>query len=121
MRDHDPIRLDDLDPAARDPGYWRLFYGEVLARAESELARRRARHAVTVSQVVRSWAGAVVPAALAAAAAAIFLAPAQPSTRPAEERLAGVEEVLAEGPDDGSFLALVSDEGAGADAEPEGF
>ena len=120
MSDHDPIRLEGLDPGEGDPGYWVRFHREVMGRVEPELARRR-RGSAPVSQVVRSWAGAVVPAALAAAAAALFRAP-EPSTDPADgSRLADVEEVLVEEPGDGGFLAVLAADGAVVDAEPEGF
>jgi hypothetical protein len=71
------LRLDGvlraLDPGSKDRGYWVRFHRVVMEAARDELARRRMTAEVTVSELVTSWARAVVPTALIAAAAAAFL------------------------------------------------
>jgi len=65
--------LSRLDPASDDPNYWLRFRSWVMTGASRELARRRMVARVTVGDVVQSWARALVPTALLAAAAAGFL------------------------------------------------
>ncbi|MBM4184701.1 MAG: hypothetical protein FJ207_10905 [Gemmatimonadetes bacterium] len=65
--------LSYMDPANDDPNYWLRFRGWVLNGAARELARRRMAARLTVGDVVQSWARAVVPTALLAAAVAGFL------------------------------------------------
>ncbi len=68
MTGRNRIPLDVLDPGTEDPGYWDRFHGAVMARAEDELARRRAGGRLTVTEVVFGWRRALVPVALMAAA-----------------------------------------------------
>ncbi len=83
-----------LDPELGDPGYWARFRVRVLRRAAPELARRRLMAEVSMSDVVLSWARAVVPVAVMAAAVAGLLlvhdqTPVQaPSSVSVEELLA---------------------------------
>jgi hypothetical protein len=103
--------LEALDPGGDDGLYWARFRRSVLLRAGAELARRRDRLDPTVGDVVVSWGRAVVPLAVVAAGLAAVLlweAPAAP-----DPGAAGVEELLAEGLEDGSppaFLASEPDE-----------
>jgi len=84
--------LGTLDPASRDPNYWFRFRGWVMTGASRELARRRLMAELTVGDVLTSWARAVVPAAvLAAALAGVFLM--RGGVAP-EEHPIGVEELL---------------------------
>ena len=81
-----------LEPAQRDPSYWLRFRSWVLSNAAAELARRRLMHELTVADVMTSWARAVVPTAvLAAALAGLLLVRAAdvPSPQPVS-----VEELL---------------------------
>lgn len=65
--------LEVLDPAGDDANYWFRFHGRVMARAASELARRRMMANLTVVDVLASWSRTVVPTAMLAAAVAAFL------------------------------------------------
>jgi hypothetical protein len=65
--------LVQLDPASRDPKYWLRFRTWVMTGATLELARRRMMTQMTVGDVVHSWARALVPTALLAAAVAGIL------------------------------------------------
>ena len=95
MKELEPkLKLDVLDPAGDDPGYWLRFRRTVAERTGPAMAERRHRSQVTLESVVFAWGRLVLPAAVAAVFAAFLLtrgAPAEPSG------LAGVEEVL-EGP-----------------------
>jgi hypothetical protein len=62
-----------IDPSSRDPNYWLRFRSWVLSGAARELARRRMMARMTVGDVVQSWARALVPTALLAAAVAGLL------------------------------------------------
>jgi hypothetical protein len=62
--------LFHIDPASQDPNYWLRFRVWVLNGATRELARRRLVAQMTVGDVVHSWARALVPTALLAAALA---------------------------------------------------
>lgn len=88
-----PVRLESLDPASRDSGYWGRFQDRVMRAAAPELARRRAMGEVpTVTDIVLSWGRMLVPTALVAAmVAGVLIAP-----RASAEVMAsmGVEEVL---------------------------
>ncbi len=65
--------LFHLDPASRDPKYWLRFRTWVMTGATVELARRRMVAQMTVGDVVHSWARALLPTALLAAALAGIL------------------------------------------------
>lgn len=65
--------LEALDPAIGDPNYWLRFRHWVLRNAAPELARRRLMAELTVGEVMTSWARAVVPTAVLAAALAGIL------------------------------------------------
>ena len=62
-----------LDPATYDPNYWFRFRGWVMTGAARELARRRLMAQLTVGEVMSSWARALVPTAVLAAAVAGML------------------------------------------------
>ncbi len=62
-----------IDPTHRDPNYWMRFRSWVMSGAARELARRRMVARLTVGDVVQSWARALVPTALLAAALAGLL------------------------------------------------
>lgn len=62
--------LFQLDPSSGDPKYWLRFRSWVMNGATLELARRRMMTQLTVGDVVHSWARALVPTALLAAAVA---------------------------------------------------
>ena len=84
--------LRSLDPATQDPNYWFRFRGWVMTRAAPELARRRAMARLTIGDVMSSWARAVVPTAvLAAALAGMLLMRAETSSNP---QPMGLEELL---------------------------
>lgn len=89
--------LDRLSPAVEDPNYWMRFKAHVLRAASPELARRRMMADVTMADVLTSWARALVPTAMLAAAAAGFLmlrthtAPASVPARVEELLVAGIE------------------------------
>jgi hypothetical protein len=65
--------LFHLDPESQDPRYWLRFRTWVMNGATLELARRRRLAQMTVGDVVHSWARALVPTALLAAALAAIL------------------------------------------------
>lgn len=90
--------LSELDPGRDDPMYWMRFHRGVLADGRFELARRRRAADLTVAGVVSSWSRALVPVALAAAAAAGIML-AQPTLDMTDAPLL-VEEVLTMGLDD---------------------
>jgi hypothetical protein len=104
--------LEVLDPASQDPNYWFRFRGWVMTGAARELARRRLIAEITVGDVLTSWARAVVPTAvLAAALAAIVLMRA--GTVPTQHPI-GVEELLmSEIPSEIVPVLLSPDETAG--------
>lgn len=123
---YDPVRdvelaeaLAEIDPGTREPNYWLRFRVWVMSSAARELARRRLMAQLTVGEVVRSWAGAVVPTALLAAVLAGLLllrsgVLSQPQPIGVEELL--VSEVQGEtiptmlGPDtDGETVAFASE------------
>lgn len=108
------VRLDVLDPGSRDPGYWERFHGMVLTRAARELARRHAAGAgIGVTELVLRWSRAVVPAALAAAAAGGLLL-VRAGAAPEREPLALEELLVPEdaGPLGGLFTAREAGEAA---------
>lgn len=96
----DPVlggALRAVDPGTRDPTYWFRFRSRVLASAAHELARRRMMVDLTVSDLVVSWARALVPTAMiAAAVAALVLAQGVPGSAVLP---LGLEEELAQGLD----------------------
>ena len=84
--------LSGADPASVEANYWLRFQSRVLKAAAPELARRRLMAELTLGDVMTSWARAVVPTAVLAAALAGFLllrSPAAPGPTPV-----GVEELL---------------------------
>lgn len=84
--------LSMLDPASRDPNYWLRFRWWVMSGAAAELARRRRDARLTVSDVLGSWARALVPTfALAAALAGLLLLKGEP---PVEASPVGGQELL---------------------------
>jgi hypothetical protein len=96
VKDLEPkVRLDVLDPAAEDPGYWPRFRRTVALRAGPVLAERRRKSHVTLEGVVFAWGRLALPAVAAAVVAAFLLTRDAPSER--SEDVAGVEQVL-EGP-----------------------
>jgi len=84
--------LSRLDPGRDDATYWMRFHRTVVGDAAFELARRRREAELTVVGVVSSWSRALLPLAMAAAAAAGIML-ARPDAGPAESHLL-VEEVL---------------------------
>jgi hypothetical protein len=84
-------RLDVLDPAVDDPGYWLRFQRIVVQRARPALAERRRSH-VALEDVVFVWGRWVLPAVAAAIVAALLATRDAPSAR--AEDVAGVEQVL---------------------------
>lgn len=87
--------LASVDPGRSDATFWMRFHRSVMDGARFELARRRREAELTVVGVVSSWSRALLPATLAAAAAAgIFLA--RPALPEADHPLS-VEEVLSMG------------------------
>lgn len=87
--------LTRLDPGRDDATYWMRFHRTVVAGAAFELVRRRREAELTVVGVVSSWSRALLPLAMAAAAAAGIML-ARPDARAAESHLL-VEEVLSMG------------------------
>jgi hypothetical protein len=89
--------LGRLGPEVGDPNYWMRFKVRVMGAASGELARRRMAADVTIGDVLASWARALVPTAvLAAALAGLMLlhahvTPAAASTRVEELLVAGME------------------------------
>ncbi len=88
--------LELLDPGRGDPTYWMRFRAKVLRRAAPELARRRLMTEVSLPDVVMSWARAIVPAAVVAAALAGLLL-LHDHTQVAQSGTVGVEELLVTG------------------------
>lgn len=84
--------LEAVDPASVEPNYWFRFQSWVLENAAPELARRRLMAELTMSDVMSSWARAVIPTAVLAAALAGFLLLRGPSTMVPPP--VGVEELL---------------------------
>jgi len=87
--------LGSLSPSVEDPTYWMRFKAQVLRAASTELARRRMMAEVTVADVLTSWARAIVPTAVLAAALAgmiLLRAHTVPIAAPAR-----VEELLVAG------------------------
>lgn len=89
--------MELLDPAQVDPGYWMRFRSKVLRLAGPELARRRLMGDPSLPEVVMSWARAVVPAAVLAAALAGVLMLHAYTVSAAQPATVGVEELLAAG------------------------
>ncbi|HSG49458.1 MAG TPA: hypothetical protein VLA43_16685 [Longimicrobiales bacterium] len=87
--------LGRLDPGRDDTTFWMRFHRSVVANAAFELARRRREAELTVVGVVSSWSRALLPLAMAAAAAAGIML-ARPGDRGVETHLL-VEEVLSMG------------------------
>ena len=98
--------LRGLDPATDDPNYWLRFQGWVVSAAGAELARRRLLVQLTMGDVMSSWARALVPGALLAAAVAGLLA-VGPPTAPAVS-VVSVEEMLLAGLDEGDPIPAQS-------------
>lgn len=91
-----------LDPGFDDPGYWMRFRTLVMARADTELSRRRLAAESGVTDFVRSWSRAVIPAAaIAAAIAGVLMLRGQPTTA------WGVEEALTVGLEDPTLPDLM--------------
>ena len=87
------VRLDVLDPAADDPGYWLRFQRTIVHRAGPTMADRRRRSHVTLGSVLFTWGRMILPvAAVGAGVAAVLLARTAPSDPRVE--VAGVEDVL---------------------------
>ena len=87
------VRLDVLDPAADDPGYWLRFQRTIVHRARPTMADRRNRSHVTLEGVLFTWGRLILPlAAVAAGVAAVLLARAAPPSERVD--VAGVEDVL---------------------------
>lgn len=98
--------LKSVDPASRDPNYWMRFHRNVMSRAGAELSRRRLMAELTMGDVLSSWARAIVPTALlAAAVAALVLARTMSVQAPAR---ATVEDLLVAGLGDQSIPAALS-------------
>ena len=88
--------LATLDPERSDAGYWHRFHRWVLNAAAPELARRRRKRPMTVSEMVFSWWRALVPIAMATAAlAGALLLSERPNASPVANL--DVEEMLLEG------------------------
>ena len=74
------VRLDVLDPAADDPGYWLRFQRTIVHRAGPTMADRRRRSHVTLGSVLFTWGRMILPvAAVGAGVAAVLLARTAPS------------------------------------------
>lgn len=102
--------LQFVDPATDDPNYWLRFRAWVMKNASAELARRRLMAELTMGDVVTSWARAVVPTALAAAAVAglVLLRGAGVAAPPVP---VGVEDLLVAGLEEETIpSALAADE-----------
>lgn len=89
--------MELLDPGHTDPSYWMRFRAGVLRRAAPELARRRLAAEVSLPEVVMSWARAVVPAAMLAAALAGVMLLHEYTVSDAQPTTVGVEELLVTG------------------------
>ncbi len=96
-----------LDPGLEDPGYWPRFLSTVMVRASDELSRRRLRAESGVTDLLQSWSGTVIRAALVAAlVAGVLLLRDRPAAT------LGVEEALTVGLEDRTLPDLM--------AQPEG-
>ncbi|MCG6987257.1 MAG: hypothetical protein LJF06_03575 [Gemmatimonadetes bacterium] len=98
--------LGPLSPEVDDPSYWMRFKTRVMRGASGELARRRLMADVTVGDVLVSWARAVVPTAVLAAALAglmLMRAHVAPAATPAR-----VEELLVAGMESETIPATLS-------------
>ena len=94
--------LSVLDPGLDDPGYWPRFLSTVMVRASNELSRRRLRAESGVTDLLQSWSGTVIRAALVAALiAGVLLLRDQPGTT------LGVEEALTAGFEDRTLPDLM--------------
>jgi hypothetical protein len=93
---HLEAALQSLDPAVKRPQYWVNFQRAALLAAGPELGRRRRLAEVTMSEIMFSWSRALVPAAMVAAAAALFLAERADTAAVSPLRL---EQILWEGVD----------------------
>ncbi len=105
--------LSALDPGHDDAAYWVKFHGDAMGRSRFELARRRRDADLSVFGLVSSWSRALVPAALAAAAAAgILLAQANAPVGTEYDLL--VEDVLTMGSDPIPTVTVGDDDAVGA-------
>ncbi len=96
-----------LDPGLDDPGYWSRFLSVVMVRASDELSRRRLQADSGVTDLLQSWSGTVIRAALVAAlVAGVLLLRDRPAVT------LGVEEALTLGLEDRTLPDLM--------AQPEG-
>ncbi len=93
--------LSVLDPGLGDAGYWERLRAAVLAGAAFELARRRETARASVTAVLSSWSRKLIPATLAAAAAAAFLALSENASDQGEPQPLALEDVLDEGAAEG--------------------
>jgi len=103
--------LSALDPAQQDPNYWFRFRSWVVESAGPELARRRLMAELTVVDVMSSWARAVLPTAVLAAAFAglLLVRGAGPAPAPI-----GVEEMLVSDVEGETIPAALDARGPGA-------
>ena len=101
--------LESVDPASADPNYWLRFQSWVLKNAAPELARRRLMTELTLGDVMTSWARALIPTAvLAAALAGLILFRGEPAPAPLS---VGVEELLVAGVEGATIpVTLAADE-----------
>jgi hypothetical protein len=102
VRELEPkVKLDVLDPAGDDPGYWLRFRHTVGERAGPAMAERQRKSHVTMESVVFAWGRLLLPAVGVAVFAALLLTREAPAGRGEvaglEGDVAGVEAVL-EGP-----------------------
>lgn len=103
--------LEALDPATAEPNYWLRFQSWVMNNAAAELARRRLMAELTMGDVMTSWARAVIPTAvLAAALAGLLLLRAHAVPAPVPM---GVEELLMAGVEGATIPVTLSSEEAG--------
>ena len=103
--------LESVDPASADPNYWLRFQSWVMKNAAPELARRRIMAELTMGDVMTSWARAVIPTAVLAAALAgilLFRSTAAPAPTPV-----GVEELLIAEVEGATIPVTLSTEEAG--------
>ena len=105
--------LSEVDPGRDDASYWMRFHRDVIVAGQYELVRRRVESEATVVGLVSAWSRALVPAALAAAAAAGIML-AQPNLEAADSPIF-VEEVLSLGL--GNPIPALSVEVDGDDAD----
>lgn len=108
------LSFEALDPEARDPGYWERFKHRVLVNAGPELARRRARRHVGVTDIVFGWRNALVPTALLAAAVAAMLLVREPTL--SEPAPIALEELLVSGLEGGTIPSILAGGLTGAEA-----